>query len=83
MVPGNLNFNLYKKLNYFLIFDPLKNSSGHNVKDINLKSIISKFLKLKVQSIFQVTNTGKDFLSRIPVAQEIRSEIDTWDNIPP
>ncbi|EDL98016.1 rCG23311 [Rattus norvegicus] len=28
--------------------------------DISLKPVISKFLQLKVQSIFQVINTGKD-----------------------
>lgn len=52
-------------------------------KQVNIIPGVSKLLekKIKMRCTFQVISTGKDFLSRIPEAQEIRSAFDKWDHI--
>lgn len=51
-------------------------------KQVNISPGVSKLLeKKKMRCTFQVISTGKDFLGRIPVAQEIRSAFDKWDQM--
>lgn len=84
MVPGNLNFIMQKNETRSLSFtlSPPLPKKEVKFKQVNIIPGVSKLLeKKKMRCTFQVISTGKDFLSRIPEAQEIRSTFDKWDHI--
>lgn len=85
MMSGNLNFIMQKNETSSLSFTlspcpPPKKE--HKFKQVNIIPGVSKLLeKKKMRCTFQVISTGKDFLSRIPEAQDIRSAFDKWDHM--
>lgn len=49
------------------------------IKDFNLIPEILPLLEENVRDAFQTTGAGKNFLNKIPTAQEPTSSINRWD----
>jgi hypothetical protein len=49
------------------------------IKDLNIRPETLKLLQERVRNILEAIGIGKDFLSRILVAQQLRERMDKWD----
>jgi hypothetical protein len=51
------------------------------IKDLNIRPQTLKLVQERVANTLEVIGIGKDFLNRIPAAQQLRESIDKWDVI--
>jgi hypothetical protein len=51
------------------------------IKDLNISSKTLKLVQEKGGNILEAIGIGKDFLNRIPAAQQVRERMDKWDYI--
>jgi hypothetical protein len=51
------------------------------IKDLNIRPETLKLLQERAGNTLEQIGIGKDFLNRIPVAQQLRERIDKWDFI--
>jgi hypothetical protein len=51
------------------------------IKDFNIKPEILKLVQKRPGNTLEAIGIGKDFLSRTQVAQQLREQIDKWDNM--
>jgi hypothetical protein len=51
------------------------------IKDLHIKPGTLNIIEEKVRKNFKHIRTGGNFLTRIPMAQAVRSTIDKWDVI--
>jgi hypothetical protein len=51
------------------------------IKDLNIRPETLKLVQERAGNTLEVIGIGKDFLSRTPVAQQLRESMDKWDFI--
>jgi hypothetical protein len=49
------------------------------IKDLNIRPETVKLVQERAGNTLEVKGIGKDFLSRTPVAQQLRERMDKWD----
>jgi hypothetical protein len=58
---------------------PCASTNSKWIKDLNIRPEILKLIQEKAGNILEALGTGKDFLSRTQVAQQLRKRIDKWN----
>ena len=67
------------KLELYLI--PYTKINTKQIKDLNIRLEITKFLEENVQKNLHDIGLGNDFLDMAPKAQATKAKIQKWDNI--
>jgi hypothetical protein len=49
------------------------------IRDLHIRPETLQFVQERVGNTLEATGTGKDFLSRTQVAQQLRERMDKWD----
>jgi hypothetical protein len=49
------------------------------IKDLNIRSKTVKLLQERIGKTLEYLGMGKNFLNRIPIAQQLRESINEWD----
>jgi hypothetical protein len=70
-----------KKLKLDPCLSPCTSINSKWIKDLNIRTKTLKLVQERVRNTLEVIGIGKDFLSRIPAAQQLRESIDEWDYI--
>jgi hypothetical protein len=70
-----------KKLKLDPCISPYSSINSKWIKDLNIRPQTLKLVQERVGNILKVIGIGKDFLSGIPAAQQLRDSIDKWDFI--
>jgi hypothetical protein len=70
-----------KKLKLDPCLSPYTNINSKWIKDLNIRPHTLKLVQERVGNTLEVIGIGKNFLNRIPAAQQLRDNIDKWDFI--
>lgn len=62
-----------------LYFSPYTKLISKWIKSLNIKMNILKLIDEKMGNRLEHVGTGENFLDKTPMAQPLRSIIDTWD----
>jgi hypothetical protein len=49
------------------------------IKDLNIRPEVLKLVQKRAGNTLEAIDTGKEFLSRTPAAQQLRERMDKWD----
>jgi hypothetical protein len=71
----------WKKLKLDPCLSPCTSINSKWIKDFNIRSEPLKLIQERTGNTLEAIGIGKDFLSRIQVAQQLRERIDKWDYI--
>jgi hypothetical protein len=58
---------------------PCTSINSQWIKDLNIRPEILKLVHIRAGNTLETTSIGKEFLSRIPAAQQLREMMDKWD----
>jgi hypothetical protein len=70
-----------KKMKLEPYLSPCTKINSKWIKNINVRSATLKLLQENMEKTLEDTSIGNYFLTRTPIAQEIRARIDKWDYI--
>jgi hypothetical protein len=71
--------NVRRKLKLDPFLSPCISINSKWIKDLNIKPEILSLVQERAGNIQEAIGIGKNFLSRVQVAQQLRERIDEWD----
>jgi hypothetical protein len=78
MVLGKVVFAC-RKLKLEPCLSPCTSINSKCIKDLNIRPETLQLVHKRAENILETIEIGKDFLSRIPSAQQLRERMDKWD----
>jgi hypothetical protein len=70
-----------RKLKLDPCLSPCTSINSKWIKNLNIRLKTLKLVQERARNTLEAIGIGKDFLNRIPVAQQIRERMDKWDYI--
>jgi hypothetical protein len=80
-VAGKSGYLTCRKLKLDPCLSPCVSINSKWFKALNIKPEILKLVQKRPGNTLEAIGIGKDFLSRTQVAQQLREQIDKWDNM--
>jgi hypothetical protein len=69
----------YRKLKLEPCLSPCVSISSKCIKDLNIRPETLKLVQKRTGNTLEAKRIGKDYLNRIPAAQQLREKMDKWD----
>jgi hypothetical protein len=73
--------SVFKKLKLDPCLSPCTNINSKRIKDLDIRPKTLKLVQEGAGNTLEVIGIGKNFLNRIPAAQQLRERMDKWYNM--